>query len=400
MVTGPVPDHPSARRVDAVLTQLGLQGRVRELPGSTRTASDAATAIGCEVRQIVKSLVFRTASSSRAILVLASGDHRVDEKWMARYAGEPLVRADPEFARSATGFAIGGVPPLGHPTALPTFIDYRLLAQSEVWAAAGTPNAVCRLTALELLRSTLGRAVPVEPTRRDRAPVGRWVTFDCYGTLVDWRSGLLHALEHNVPRISRGAGDRFFSTYLTEEKRLEEGPYRSYRETMAAALLASADREGLSMGRANAEAIVESIPEWPLFADTESALRTLRGRGVRLAVLSNIDRDLLDRTLSGHALEMSLSVSAEEVRSYKPAPAHWIRFLEESGTDPAGVWHVAGSFDYDIATANRLGFRTAFLTRYETAAVGEDASVIATGLDDFANRLAFPPEPATRPEGR
>lgn len=389
------PDQPSARRVDSTLRELGLHDRVRELRGSTRTAEDAARALSCEVRQIVKSIVFRTATTSRPVLVLASGDHRIDERWMERFVGERLGRADPEFVRSATGFAIGGVPPLGHVQRVPTFVDYRLLEQSEVWAAAGTPNAVCRLSSLELLEATGGRAVPVAPVPEGRASPGRWVTFDCYGTLVDWRAGLRTALDHRIPVRTKEEFDRFFRRYLVEERRIESGPYQSYRATMEAALRATARELGSDLDRSGAEEVVGSIPQWPLFPDTVDALRTLRDRGVHLAVLSNIDRDLLDLTLSHHGLAMDLSVTAEEVRSYKPAPPHWIRFLERTGTDPEAVWHVAGSFEHDIATADRLGFRTAFINRYDEGAEGRQSSVEVAGLGDFVARFEFPPGPAS-----
>lgn len=394
--------HPSAQRVDSTLRALGLRDRVRELPGSTRTASDAARALSCEVRQIVKSIVFRTTGTSRPILVLASGDHRVDEKWMERYVGEPLGPADPEFARSVTGFAVGGVPPLGHAHPLTTFVDYRLLGQSEVWAAAGTPHAVCRLTSRELLEATGGRAVPVVPVPEGRAPQGRWVTFDCYGTLVDWRTGLRSALERIAPGLMVGDFDRFFRRYLTEERRIEAGTYQSYRATMAEALRTVARQDGSDLDSARAEAVADSLPQWPLFPDTAGALRTLRDRGVHLAVLSNIDRALLEQTLSHHGLIMDLSVTAEEVRSYKPAPPHWIHFLERTGADPEAVWHVAGSFEHDIATADRLGFRTAFVHRYGEPADGRGSSVTVPNLDEFVARFAFPPEtlPLHRPDER
>lgn len=387
-----LPDHPSAQRVDAVLREHGLVGRVRELPDSTRTAQDAATALGCEVRQIVKSIVFRAAGTSSPILVLASGDHRVDERWMARFVGEPLERADPEFARSATGFAIGGVPPLGHSRPLPTFIDHRLLDQREVWAAAGTPHAVCRLTSLELLRATAGRPVPVVPLIPDGAAEGRWVTFDCYGTLVDWRTGLLESLKRTLPGLDRTAAHRLFESYLVEEQRLESGPYRSYREIMIGSLIAAAAGVHLPVDRAEAAAVADSLPDWPLFPDTERALRTLDQRDVRVAILSNIDRDLLDRTLKTHRLAPTIVVTAEDVKSYKPAPAHWIRFLDESRAEPGRTWHVAGSFEYDLETANLLGFRTAYVPRYGPAMSGEEASATVSDLGDFVDRLAFPPD--------
>lgn len=390
-MTGNGPVHPSARRVDSVLREHGLEDRVLELPESTRTARDAAATVGCEVRQIVKSLVFRTATSARPVLVLASGDHRVDEQWMERYVGEALVRADPEFVRSVAGFAIGGVPPVGHATPLPTYIDLDLLEQGEVWAAAGTPRAICRLTPLELLRATRGRPVPVVPLETKDRVDGLWVTLDCYGTLVDWRSGVLNSLDRLLGAASPGARLRFIRAYLEEEQRIEAGPYSPYREIMIEALLAAAAVEGIALSRPTAEEVPESIPDWPLFPDTRAALRELESRGARLGVLSNIDRDLLDRTLSRHGLAVTISVTAEEVRSYKPAPAHWIRFWKTSGADPEQTWHVAGAYEYDIPTAQRLGFRTAFVTRYAESVPGGDASIVVRDLAEFATRVGVPP---------
>ncbi len=155
------PRSASARRVAEYLARHGLPGRVRELSASTRTAQEAAAAVGCTVEQIVKSLVFRGRSSGQAYLVLVSGGDRVDEARLAEEVGEPVERADPAFARQATGFAIGGVPPVGHDRPLPTLIDDRLLAFPELWAAAGTPQAVFPLTPVELLRLTGGRVVRV-----------------------------------------------------------------------------------------------------------------------------------------------------------------------------------------------------------------------------------------------
>ncbi len=163
----PVPVRSaSARRVSEYLARQGLPGRVRELSASTRTAREAAAAVGCSVEQIVKSLVFRGVTTDRAYLVLLSGSDRVDESRLAAVVGEPVVRADPEFVRQATGFAIGGVPPVGHDRPLPTLIDDRLLALPELWAAAGTPQAVFPLTPAELLRLTGGRVVRVRQSER------------------------------------------------------------------------------------------------------------------------------------------------------------------------------------------------------------------------------------------
>lgn len=120
----------------------GLAIVVREMPASTRTAEEAARACGVAVGQIVKSLIFLGADSGRAYLLLVSGTNRVDEQGVAAHLGESLVRPKAETVRALTGFAIGGVPPLGHTTTLATYIDRDLLQYDVVWAAAGTPHAV------------------------------------------------------------------------------------------------------------------------------------------------------------------------------------------------------------------------------------------------------------------
>ncbi|HET9221689.1 MAG TPA: YbaK/EbsC family protein [Roseiflexaceae bacterium] len=151
----------SAQRVQDALTALGLPCRVVELPGSTRTAQEAADAVGCTVGQIVKSLIFRGARTDTPILVLASGANRVDERRLGELAGEPIAKADAAFVRAHTGFAIGGVAPLGHPAPLKTYIDADLLQYTEIWAAAGTPNAVFALTPADLEAMTKGQVLRV-----------------------------------------------------------------------------------------------------------------------------------------------------------------------------------------------------------------------------------------------
>jgi prolyl-tRNA editing enzyme YbaK/EbsC (Cys-tRNA(Pro) deacylase) len=133
-----------------------------ELPASTRTAKDAAAAIGCTVEQIVKSLIFAGAETNRAVLVVASGPNRVNENRIGELFSEPIKKADADFVREVTGYAIGGVPPIGHQTNIETFIDEDLLLYAEIWAAAGTPNAVFKLTPSDLCKITNGRVVSVK----------------------------------------------------------------------------------------------------------------------------------------------------------------------------------------------------------------------------------------------
>ncbi|MDI6772569.1 MAG: YbaK/EbsC family protein [bacterium] len=143
-------------RVHQALSALGLSVQIQEFPQGTRTAQDAADAIGTTLGQIVKSLVF--LADGRTVLVLASGRNRVDAGKLARAAGAARIeRADADRVRAATGFAIGGVPPVGHATPLETYIDEDLLAYEIVYAAAGTPNAIFPITPRDLVRVTCGR---------------------------------------------------------------------------------------------------------------------------------------------------------------------------------------------------------------------------------------------------
>jgi prolyl-tRNA editing enzyme YbaK/EbsC (Cys-tRNA(Pro) deacylase) len=151
----------SAQKVQDALTRLGFPMQVVELPASTRTAVEAAQAVGCSVGQIVKSLIFKGRESGRPLLLLVSGSNRVDMEKAAAAIGEALDKADADFVRQHSGFAIGGVPPVGHAEALDTLIDVDLLQYSEVWAAAGTPNAVFRISPGDLVRVTGGRVVSI-----------------------------------------------------------------------------------------------------------------------------------------------------------------------------------------------------------------------------------------------
>jgi uncharacterized protein len=132
----------SAQKVQQSLDAQGIAASVIELAVAARTAQQAADALGIAVGQIAKSLVFCGANSSRAVLVICAGDRRVDEAKVAVLLGEPIGRADPEFVREHTGYAIGGIPPLGHARPLLTFVDASLARFATVWAAGGTPHAV------------------------------------------------------------------------------------------------------------------------------------------------------------------------------------------------------------------------------------------------------------------
>jgi prolyl-tRNA editing enzyme YbaK/EbsC (Cys-tRNA(Pro) deacylase) len=146
----------SAERVQQALVAAGLASRVVELQVAARTAQQAAEALGIEVGQIAKSLIFRTASSARAVLVIAAGDRRVSEARIAELVGEPIERAEPQFVRDHSGFAIGGVAPVAHARPMTTFIDASLRRFATLWAAGGTPHCVFPIAIDDLVRISGG----------------------------------------------------------------------------------------------------------------------------------------------------------------------------------------------------------------------------------------------------
>ena len=152
-------------RVAEELHRLGITSDVKEMPESTRSAAEAAAALGCNVAQIVKSLIFRSVVADEAVLVLASGADRVDESRLAEVVGEQVEQATGKFVRARTGFAIGGVPPVGHTQPLVTYLDEHLLDHALVWAAAGTPRAVFSIRPADLIRITSARVVAVATAR-------------------------------------------------------------------------------------------------------------------------------------------------------------------------------------------------------------------------------------------
>ncbi len=336
---------------------------MREIPRSTRTARDAAQAMGCHISQIAKSVVFRGETSHRPILVIVSGANRVDEASMGDRLGEGIHRADPEWVREVTGFPIGGVPPVAHHGPVVRYIDRDLLTHSEVYAAAGHPNALFRVTPGELLGLVEAPVIQVdgpspEPPRDPRTV--SWITFDCYGTLVDWETGMEQAFRSVLgPEAAREALRRYGET----ERAVESGPYRPYRQ-----ILREVTRTLVESGKDGAPPfpqglLEESLPEWPVFPETPEVLQSLRKLGFKLAILSNIDRDLLASTIRRIGVPFDGTVTSEDTGTYKPHPAHWVRFWKDSGAPPAAVVHVAGSLSYDVGTARRLGFRTVWVNR-------------------------------------
>jgi prolyl-tRNA editing enzyme YbaK/EbsC (Cys-tRNA(Pro) deacylase) len=149
-------ESPSVERVRRALAGAGVASDIIELPGAARTAKAAAEFLGCDVAQIANSLVFRTQVTGAAVLVMSSGARRVDLDRLAGHVGEAVGKADADFVREHTGFAIGGVAPVGHVADLRRFVERSLAAHREIWAAAGHPHTVFRLSYADLLRITGG----------------------------------------------------------------------------------------------------------------------------------------------------------------------------------------------------------------------------------------------------
>jgi 2-haloacid dehalogenase len=188
----------------------------------------------------------------------------------------------------------------------------------------------------------------------------RWATFDCYGTLVDWERGLADGLAAVWPD---GDNERLLHLYHGVEPLIQEGRELPYREVMARALAAIAAIEGTELPPGRADALAESLPGWPVFAEVPASLTRLRDAGWKLAILSNTDPDLLATSVQAIGVPFELRITAAEAGSYKPARGHWRRFYRDSGADGAHHVHVAASLFHDIEPAARMGITAVWINR-------------------------------------
>ena len=191
----------------------------------------------------------------------------------------------------------------------------------------------------------------------------RTLTFDCYGTLIDWSAGLEQSLLAIFGDDFRRHQREFFDAYVDEEAKLEAGEYQSYRRVLAGCVQRLAERFGLSFPASKADDLAESLTSWKPFADTNDALVALEKK-FRLGVLSNIDRDLFRGTSKHFAVEFDFVITAEDVRSYKPRLAHFQHMLATEGPVPQ-VLHVAQSLFHDGVPAQELGLAFAWVNRYK-----------------------------------
>ena len=188
----------------------------------------------------------------------------------------------------------------------------------------------------------------------------RWATFDCYGTLVDWMSGIRGSLNRLWPDAD---ADQLLGVYHQLEPSTQAGRGLAYRDVMAETLAGVATIAHLELPTGEEDSIGSSLPSWPVFAEVPAALAELRQRGWRLAILSNTDPDLLDASLQAIGVPVDLRVVASEIGSYKPAARHWETFFSQTGADPRRHVHVAASLFHDIEPAARLGLRCVWINR-------------------------------------
>jgi 2-haloacid dehalogenase len=193
------------------------------------------------------------------------------------------------------------------------------------------------------------------------SPPQRWATFDIYGTLVDWNTGIGHELARLLgdPRAD-GALDRYHAI----ERRIQaERPAERYREVMALALAEVVSETGGELPAEERDALGRSLPGWPVFPEVPSALREARERGWKLVALSNTDGDLIEASLREIGVPFDGAIVASDIGSYKPAPGHWQAFYESTGAGQDRHVHVAQSHFHDIAPAGLLGIPSIWINR-------------------------------------
>jgi 2-haloacid dehalogenase len=201
----------------------------------------------------------------------------------------------------------------------------------------------------------------------------RWATFDCYGTLIDWNRGIGDALTALWPDEDREA---LLERYHEIEPRVQLQGTLPYREVMRQAMLLLAGDEDLLLAGEDEYALADSLPSWRPFPEVPGALAELRGRGFKLAILSNTDPDLLDASLGRIGVTIDACVTAAEAGSYKPASGHWEYFFEHHDADREQHVHVAASLYHDIEPAAKLGLKAIWINRlHETSDLPRDAEL-------------------------
>lgn len=217
----------------------------------------------------------------------------------------------------------------------------------------------------------------------------RWATFDCYGTLIDWEGGIVAALRSLWPDQSR---ETLLDVYHRHEPVIQRDGAPPYREVLARAQAVVADDLGLTVPAGRERALPESLPSWPAFPDTAAGLADVKAQGWRLAILSNVDPDLIASSLPKLGVPFDLVITRAEAGSYKPAPGHWDQFFARTGADPSRYVHVAASLFHDIEPAAAMGFAAIWINRKgETSDLPRRAELTTLGgLADALDRVVAP----------
>lgn len=214
----------------------------------------------------------------------------------------------------------------------------------------------------------------------------RYLTFDCYGTLVDWRKGIAESLESVGITSGLGPG-ALLRAYVAAEKE-QEKTYQKYRDVLKKAALALSQTLGVKLGPDAPERFSSSVPHWPAFSDSRSFLKRMGEAGFARYILSNVDTDILKETIRRNRFEVDGYVTAEEVGSYKPERGHWLRFLERTGARKEEVLHVAQSVFHDILPAQELGVSSVWVNRYrEAIPAGAEPLLIVDNLRSLGGLL-------------
>jgi 2-haloacid dehalogenase len=215
----------------------------------------------------------------------------------------------------------------------------------------------------------------------------RWATFDCYGTLIDWNGGISGELTR---LFGEGEAPRLLDRYHELEPQVQaEDPERTYRTVLALTLERLADNESLELPDGEQDALARSLPAWTPFPEVPDALEEARGRGWRLAILSNTDRDFIAASKVRIGIPFDETIVASEIGSYKPGHRHWSEFFARTHADRDRHVHVAASLYHDVAPANELGLKSVWVNRLgETAGPAptrevEDLSGLAAVLDEL-----------------
>jgi len=215
----------------------------------------------------------------------------------------------------------------------------------------------------------------------------QYLTFDCYGTLIDWRKGIEAHLGELLRKNGVVPKKKIFPIYVKYEAE-EESESKPYRKVLKNTAMRIASHFGMSVPEEQAEEFAESVPYWTPFSDTTETLKELGRRGYKRVILSNVDRDLLRETIQRNGLDVDGFITSEDARSYKPAVGHWKAFLERYKVSKESTLHIAQSLYHDVFPATKLGFEVAWINRYGEGGEGASPNYIFNDLKSLFTILS------------